>query len=69
MVTGPSPLQQFAFDLSNELISAFPFVLIPIYVVPLSVLLHLASFTKLRRTAQLEQHHRPVAYADSMPAL
>jgi hypothetical protein len=69
MVTGPSAFQQFAFDLPNELISAFPFVLIPIYVVPLSVLLHLASLTKLRRTAQLEQHHRRVAYADSMPAL
>ena len=69
MVTARSPIQQFAFDLPNELISAFPLVLIPIYVVPLSVLLHLASLTKLRRTAQLEQHHRRVAYADSMPAL
>ena len=52
MVTAPSPIQQFAFELPNELISVFPLVLIPIYVVPLSVLLHLASLTKLRRTAQ-----------------
>lgn len=52
MVTAPSPIQQFAFDLPNELIGAFPLVLIPIYLVPLSVLLHLASLTKLRRTAQ-----------------
>jgi hypothetical protein len=68
MVTAPSPIQQFAFDLPNELMSAFPLVLIPIYVVPLSVLLHLASLTKLRRTAQhLELQHGRVAYADSMP--
>jgi hypothetical protein len=52
MVTAPSPIQQFAFDLPNELLGAFPLVLIPIYLVPLSVLLHLASLTKLRRTAQ-----------------
>lgn len=43
---------EFAFDLPNELLGAFPLVLIPIYLVPLSVLLHLASLTKLRRTAQ-----------------
>jgi hypothetical protein len=52
MVTAPSPIQQFAFDLPNELVGAFPLILIPIYLVPLSVLLHLASLTKLRRTAQ-----------------
>ena len=58
MVTAPSPIQQFAFDLPNELIGAFPLVLIPIYLVPLSVLLHLASLTKLRRTTQhLELQH------------
>jgi len=52
MVTAPSPIQQFAFDLPNELLGEFPLVLIPIYLVPLSVLLHFASLTKLRRTAQ-----------------
>lgn len=52
MVTAPSPIQQFAFDLPNELVGAFPLILIPTYLVPLSVLLHLASLTKLRRTAQ-----------------
>jgi hypothetical protein len=68
MLTAPSPIQQFAFDLPNELMTAFPLVLIPIYVVPLSVLLHLASLTKLRRTAlHLELQHGRVAYAGSMP--
>lgn len=58
MVTAPSPIQLFAFDLPNELVGAFPLILIPIYLVPLSVLLHLASLTKLRRTTQhLELQH------------
>ena len=52
MATAPSPIQQFAFDLPNDLVGAFPMILIPIYLVPLSVLLHFASLTKLRRTAQ-----------------
>ncbi|HEY9525737.1 MAG TPA: hypothetical protein VIR02_01570 [Anaerolineales bacterium] len=58
LVTAPSPIQQFAFDLPNELVGTFPLILIPIYLVPLSVLLHLASLTKLRRTA-----HAPEAPA------
>lgn len=68
MVTAPSPIQQFAFDLPNELVGAFPLILIPTYLVPLSVLLHLASLRKLRRTAQAPGgHYGRVAYADSMP--
>jgi hypothetical protein len=48
-LTSPSPLQLFAFEAPNELISAFPLVLVPVYLVPVSVLLHFASLTKLRR--------------------
>jgi hypothetical protein len=47
LVTSPSIL--FTHEPPNELISVFPFVLIPIYLVPLSILLHLASLNKLRR--------------------
>ena len=46
-LTSPSSLQTFAFDNPNELISAFPLVLVPVYLVPLSIVLHLASLTKL----------------------
>jgi hypothetical protein len=49
-LTSPSPLQLFAFDAPNELISVFPLVLIPVFLVPLSVLLHIASLVKLRRS-------------------
>ena len=50
-LTSPSPLQPFAFDNPNELPTVFPLVLVPVYLVPLSIVLHLASLTKLRRTA------------------
>lgn len=48
-LTSPSPFQFFAFEHPNELISVFPLVLIPTFLVPLSVLLHLISLTKLGR--------------------
>jgi hypothetical protein len=48
-LTSPSRLQMLAFDAPNQLISAFPLVMIPVFLVPLSVLLHLASLNKLRR--------------------
>ncbi|MFO0700014.1 MAG: hypothetical protein U0236_12360 [Nitrospira sp.] len=50
--TSPSPVQLAAFDRPNELITAFPLVLIPTYLVPVSVLLHLVSLAKLRRTVR-----------------
>jgi len=68
MLTASSPIQQFAFDLPNELVGSFPLILIPTYLVPLSVLLHLASLTKLRKTVHhMEFQHGRVTYADSMP--
>ena len=50
-LTSPSPLQLLALDRPNELIAAFPLALIPVFLVPLSVLLHLASLHNLRSTA------------------
>jgi hypothetical protein len=49
-LSSPSPLQMLAFDRPNDLITSFPLVLIPVFLVPLSVLLHLASLEKLRQT-------------------
>jgi hypothetical protein len=49
-LTSPSRLQILAFDRPNELISAFPLVMVPAFLVPLAVLLHLASLEKLRQT-------------------
>jgi hypothetical protein len=49
-LTSPSPLQLLALDRPNELISSFPLVMIPVFLVPLSMLLHLASLEKLHQT-------------------
>jgi hypothetical protein len=49
-LTSPSRLQMLAFDRPNDLISIFPLIMIPVFLVPLSVLLHLVSLQKLRQT-------------------
>jgi hypothetical protein len=51
-LTSPSPLQMLSFDAPNELIGAFPLVMVPVFAVPLAVLLHIASLTKLGREAR-----------------
>jgi hypothetical protein len=62
-LTSPSPFQFFAFDLPNGLISRFPLVLIPVFAVPLSVLLHMASLAKLRRDALRDNNGCEPAHA------
>lgn len=48
-LTSPSPLQVASFGHPSQLIGMFPLVLIPVFAVPLSVLLHVASLRKLRQ--------------------
>jgi hypothetical protein len=36
---------------TSELMTVLPMVMIPVYLVPLSIVLHLASLAKLRRDA------------------
>jgi len=47
-LTSPGPLQAFSLDAPNNLITAWPLVLVPAFAVPLSILLHLAVFRKLK---------------------
>jgi small basic protein len=47
-LTAPSPLQLASFDRPNVLVGIYPLALIPVYMVPLSILLHLASLHRLR---------------------
>ena len=49
-LTSPSPIQALALDSPNELISDFPLVLVPVFAVPASVMLHVVSLAKLSRT-------------------
>jgi hypothetical protein len=48
-LTSPSPAQLLSLDAPNVLINAFPLAMIPVFVVPAAVLLHLASLIKLSR--------------------
>jgi hypothetical protein len=50
-LTAPSAFQMFAFDRPNELISEFPLVLIPTFLVPLAILLHIISLMQLGHAA------------------
>ena len=45
--TSPGPLQVFSTNPSSELLSAFPLVLFPIFLVPVSLLAHLLSVRSL----------------------
>lgn len=46
-LTSPSRFQTLAFDAPNQLVSIFPLAMIPTFLVPLSVLLHLASLRQI----------------------
>ena len=49
-LTAPSPLQLASFDRPSVLVGIFPLSLIPVYMVPLSVLLHFASLRHLQHS-------------------
>jgi len=48
VLAAPGRFPQLAFDAPTSLITAFPLVLIPAFLVPVSVLLHVLSLTRLR---------------------
>jgi hypothetical protein len=63
-LTSPSPFQIAAFDRPSALIAMFPLSLIPVFAVPLSILLHIASLQKLRqeqRTGHKVQEGQQIA--------
>ena len=51
-MTSPGPLQLMAFDRPNLLTSAYPTVMTPAFVVPLSLILHSLSVWQLYRLGQ-----------------
>jgi hypothetical protein len=48
-LSSQSPFQLFAIDHPNRLVSAYPLVMIPVFLVPLSILFHALCLWKLRR--------------------
>jgi hypothetical protein len=53
-LTSPSPIQILSLSAPNQLISAFPLVMAPVFAVPISVLLHIVSLMKLSRERRPE---------------
>lgn len=51
-LSSPSKFQLLAFDRPNVLVGQFPLVMIPVFLVPLAILLHLASLSRLKETAR-----------------
>lgn len=52
-ITAPSLLQPIEVQPNSDLMTVLPMVLIPIFLVPLSILLHVASLVKLNRSAAI----------------
>lgn len=48
-LTSPSVYQQLALDAPNTVISRYPFVLVPTFAIPVSILLHIYTLWRLRR--------------------
>jgi hypothetical protein len=62
-LTAPSWLQSIEIQPSSELMTVLPMVLIPVYLVPLSIVLHLASLAKLSHDTQAECHGNAITHA------
>ena len=55
-MTAPSAIQPIQVEPNSDLMTVLPMVLIPVYLVPLSIMLHLASLAKLHRSADVMVH-------------
>ena len=62
-LSAAGPFQMLSFSDPNYLVGAFPLVMVPIYAVPLSILLHIGSLTKLT------WEHQAEATANRVPKL
>jgi hypothetical protein len=54
-LTSPSPLQRLALDRPNELVNQYPLVMVPVFLVPIAILLHIASLQKLRQAESTQK--------------
>lgn len=54
-LSAPGPFQRLAFAHPNYLVGTYPLVMIPVFAVPLSIVLHAASLTKLKWDARASQ--------------
>ncbi len=54
-LSSPSPIQLLALDHPNLIASAYPLVMIPVFLVPLSCILHGLCLWKIRRQSRVER--------------
>jgi hypothetical protein len=53
-LTSPSTLQQLALDNPNTAITSYPLVLIPTFLVPASIILHVVVIARFRALARAQ---------------
>ena len=61
-LSSPGPLQILALENPNQLITSFPFALIPLFAVPLSILLHVAALKRLPKVTEGRFYTRPALH-------
>jgi len=54
-LSSPGIFLMLSTDAPNEMITAYPLVLVPVFAVPMSILLHFCSLRKLRRDLRNEE--------------
>ena len=62
-LTSPSPIQLLARNHPNQLVSQYPLVIVPVFLVPIAILLHLASLHKLKQTRLVPSQSTPSSFA------
>jgi hypothetical protein len=55
-MTAPSLIQPIQVEPNSDLMTVLPMVLIPVFLVPLSIVLHAASLAKLHRSSEVVVH-------------
>ena len=74
-LSSPGPFQALALENPNMLITAFPLVLVPVFAVPLSILLHLVTLKRLKAALGTASHKefkcegQPLCRASRLAAL
>jgi hypothetical protein len=63
-LTSPSPVQVLALDNPNQFISQYPLAMIPVFLVPLAILLHLASLQRLRHAGPMHSAQRTILISE-----
>jgi hypothetical protein len=64
-LTSPSPIQLLARNHPNQLVTQYPLVIVPVFLVPIAILLHLASLQRLKRSKLVQPRSTSSPFAVS----